>query len=146
MFARAERAACARPARQVVTVAGTNGKGSVTAMVDAALRAGGHRVARFTSPHLRDLTERFVIDGRPVAESELVTVISDVRDCIAGLVTAGALPVQPTFFEVTTNTSPRSVALRSTPERILRLRSSGPTTPSLPALSARNQRSVVPLI
>jgi len=85
-----------------VHIAGTNGKGSVTAMVDAALRAAGHRVARFTSPHLLDLTERFVIDGRPVAESALVAVISDVRDCIAGLLTAGALPVQPTFFEVTT--------------------------------------------
>ena len=85
-----------------VHIAGTNGKGSVTAMVDAALRAAGHRAARFTSPHLLDLTERFVIDGRPVAESALVAVISDVRDCIAGLLTAGAIPGQPTFFEVTT--------------------------------------------
>ena len=49
-----------------VHVAGTNGKGSVTAMVDAALRAAGHRSARYTSPHLVDLAERFVIDGRPV--------------------------------------------------------------------------------
>ncbi len=53
-------------------IAGTNGKGSVTAMVDAALRAAGHRSARFTSPHLLDLTERFVIDGRPVTEQALV--------------------------------------------------------------------------
>ena len=42
-------------------VAGTNGKGSVTAMVHAALVAGGLRAARYTSPHLVDLTERFVI-------------------------------------------------------------------------------------
>ena len=49
-----------------IHIAGTNGKGSVTAMVDAALRAAGHRSARFTSPHLIDLSERFVIDGRPV--------------------------------------------------------------------------------
>ena len=47
-----------------VHIAGTNGKGSVTAMVDAGLRAAGHRSARFTSPHLIDLTERFV-DRRP---------------------------------------------------------------------------------
>ena len=48
-----------------VHVAGTNGKGSVTAMVDGALRAAGHRTARYTSPHLVDLSERFVIDGQP---------------------------------------------------------------------------------
>ena len=47
-----------------VHVAGTNGKGSVTAMVDAALRAAGCRSARYTSPHLVDLAERFTIDGR----------------------------------------------------------------------------------
>ena len=87
---------------QSVHIAGTNGKGSVTAMVDAALRAAGHRSARFTSPHLLDLTERFVIDGRPVAEAALVAVISDVRDCIDRLIASGALPAQPTFFEVTT--------------------------------------------
>jgi dihydrofolate synthase/folylpolyglutamate synthase len=83
-------------------IAGTNGKGSVTAMVDAALRAAGHRSARFTSPHMLDLTERFVIDGHPVTEQALVAVIGDVRDDIAGLITAGALPAPPTFFEVTT--------------------------------------------
>ena len=85
-----------------VHIAGTNGKGSVTAMVDAALRAAGHRSARFTSPHLIDLAERFVIDGHPVAESALELVVGDVRDCIAGLIAAGAIPAQPTFFEVTT--------------------------------------------
>ena len=42
-------------------IAGTNGKGSVTAMVDTALRAAGHRSARYTSPHLERLEERFVI-------------------------------------------------------------------------------------
>ena len=85
-----------------VHIAGTNGKGSVTAMVDAALRAAGHRSARFTSPHLLDLTERFVIDGHPVTESALDLVVGDVRDCIASLIATGAIPAQPTFFEVTT--------------------------------------------
>src|ERR1700716_3809256 len=56
-----------------VHIAGTNGKGSVTAMVDAALRAAGHRTARYTSPHLVDLSERFVIAGRPVAPDGLVS-------------------------------------------------------------------------
>jgi dihydrofolate synthase/folylpolyglutamate synthase len=85
-----------------VHVAGTNGKGSVTAMVDAALRAAGHRSARYTSPHLVDLSERFVIDGRPVADSVLASAVEEVRDAIDGLRADGGLEVQPTFFEVTT--------------------------------------------
>jgi dihydrofolate synthase/folylpolyglutamate synthase len=85
-----------------VHIAGTNGKGSVTAMVDAALRAAGHRSARYTSPHLVDLTERFVIDGRPVAGDALAAATADVRNAIDGLRADGGLDVQPTFFEVTT--------------------------------------------
>ena len=85
-----------------IHVAGTNGKGSVTAMVDASLRAAGHKSARYTSPHLVDLSERFVIDGRPVGESDLVRAVADVRDAIDDLRASGGLEVQPTFFEVTT--------------------------------------------
>ena len=87
---------------QSVHVAGTNGKGSVTAMVDAALRAAGHRAARFTSPHLVDLTERFVIDGRAVTTGALTAAVADVRQAIDDLRADGGLTVQPTFFEVTT--------------------------------------------
>lgn len=85
-----------------VHVAGTNGKGSVTAMVDAALRAAGHRSARYTSPHLVDLAERFVVDGRPVAHDALVAAVADVRDAVDSLRADGSLAAQPTFFEVTT--------------------------------------------
>jgi dihydrofolate synthase / folylpolyglutamate synthase len=85
-----------------VHIAGTNGKGSVTAMVDAALRAAGHRSARYTSPHLVDLSERFVVDGRPVAHDALVAAAADVRDAVESLRADGTLDVQPTFFEVTT--------------------------------------------
>ena len=85
-----------------IHIAGTNGKGSVTAMVDAALRAAGHRSARFTSPHLIDLSERFVIDGRPVAGDALAAAVDDVRAAIDDLRAHGRLEVQPTFFEVTT--------------------------------------------
>lgn len=85
-----------------VHIAGTNGKGSVTAMVDAALRAAGHRSARFTSPHLVDVTERFVIDGRAVDRASLADAISTVRSSIDALTLEKVLAVQPTFFEVTT--------------------------------------------
>jgi dihydrofolate synthase/folylpolyglutamate synthase len=87
---------------RAVHVAGTNGKGSVTAMVDAVLRAAGHRSARYTSPHLVDLTERFVVDGRPVREAELSRAVERVRHAVLRLQSAGRLDVHPTFFEVTT--------------------------------------------
>jgi dihydrofolate synthase/folylpolyglutamate synthase len=83
-------------------IAGTNGKGSVTAMIDAGLRAAGHRSGRYTSPHLVDLTERFVIDGRPVAEDRMVAAVADVRAAIEQLLAEGVLKAHPTFFEVTT--------------------------------------------
>jgi len=86
----------------VVHVAGTNGKGSVTAMVDAALRAAGRRSARYTSPHLIDIRERFVVGGRPVSADALADAIVHVRSHIDSLRAAGTLDVQPTFFEVTT--------------------------------------------
>ena len=48
---------------QAVHIAGTNGKGSVSAMTDAALRACGHKTGLFTSPYLVDFRERIRIDG-----------------------------------------------------------------------------------
>jgi dihydrofolate synthase / folylpolyglutamate synthase len=83
-------------------VAGTNGKGSVTAMVHAALAAAGIRSARYTSPHLTSLTERFVIGPGPVDEATLDTVGNEVLGVVDRLRSQGVLEVLPTFFEVTT--------------------------------------------
>lgn len=83
-------------------VAGTNGKGSVTAMAHAALRDAGVHAARYTSPHLTDLSERFVIDDRPVESTALEAAVDDVLACADRLRASGALSVQPTFFEATT--------------------------------------------
>ena len=85
-----------------IHVAGTNGKGSVTAMVHAALVSGGVRAARFTSPHLIDLNERFVVGTDPVDTPALEDLATHVLDRVAHLRTAGILTVMPTFFEVTT--------------------------------------------
>jgi dihydrofolate synthase/folylpolyglutamate synthase len=97
-------AALDRPERAFhsIHVAGTNGKGSVTAMLDAALRAAGVRTGRYTSPHLLDLSERFVIDGTPVSQVELGDAVATVRAAVERLRGAGVLDVHPTFFEVTT--------------------------------------------
>jgi dihydrofolate synthase / folylpolyglutamate synthase len=85
-----------------VHVAGTNGKGSVTAMLDAILRAAGSRCGRYTSPHLVHLHERFVIDGHPVGDLEMGRALEDVRAAVDRARAEGAIEVQPTFFEVTT--------------------------------------------
>jgi len=83
-------------------VAGTNGKGSVTAMTHAVLRAAGVLASRYTSPHLSDLSERFVIGDSPVDATRLESAVEHVLRCADQLREAGILPVQPTFFEVTT--------------------------------------------
>ena len=83
-------------------VAGTNGKGSVTAMAHAALGAAGLRTARYTSPHLADITERFVIGDRPVDMATFNEVAHAVLDLADRLVAEGTLRVLPTFFEATT--------------------------------------------
>ena len=83
-------------------VAGTNGKGSVTAMVHQALLASGVRAARYISPHLSDLSERFVVGDRAVDVETLVGTAEHVMGVAERLRASGNLPVVPTFFEVTT--------------------------------------------
>ena len=85
-----------------IIVAGTNGKGSVTAMVERGLRAAGYRTGRYTSPHLSRLEERFAIDGADVRSEALRSAAAAVRDAAEGLQTQGILDAPPTFFECTT--------------------------------------------
>ena len=85
-----------------ILIAGTNGKGSVTAMTDMALRSAGLKVGRYTSPHLVRLEERFAIDGTPVDSGVLLGLIQEMRVLIDGLLANGSLESPPTFFEVTT--------------------------------------------
>jgi dihydrofolate synthase/folylpolyglutamate synthase len=87
---------------QSIHVAGTNGKGSVTAMLDSVLRVAGHQTGRYTSPHLVDLAERFVVDGRPVEPQTLRDTVAHVREVSSRLQDAGTLSAPPTFFEATT--------------------------------------------
>jgi dihydrofolate synthase / folylpolyglutamate synthase len=85
-----------------IIVAGTNGKGSVTAMTAAALHAGGYRSARYTSPHLERIEERFVIGEREVDSRDLVEAAGTVQQAIDTLVGDGVLGSLPTFFECAT--------------------------------------------
>ena len=83
-------------------VAGTNGKGSVVAYLDAALRASGLRVGRYTSPHLVRVHERIAVDGHEISESGLDECVAEVRRTAEALVRAGEIAAHPTYFEALT--------------------------------------------
>ena len=85
-----------------VLVAGTNGKGSVAAIVDTTLQAAGLRTGRFTSPHLVDLEERFCINGASVSRRDLTSLAQVLQNTVGELLTSGNLETPPTFFEATT--------------------------------------------
>lgn len=85
-----------------IHIAGTNGKGSVSAMLDAILRAGGHRTGRYTSPHLVRIEERFVVDGEAIDGGRLESSAAKVRAIVEGFVADGTFDAPPTFFECTT--------------------------------------------
>jgi dihydrofolate synthase / folylpolyglutamate synthase len=85
-----------------LVIAGTNGKGSVTVMVETALRAAGYRTARYTSPHLVRLEERFVVDGHEVETAALRDAVAAVQSTVESLMAEGDLDALPTFFECTT--------------------------------------------
>ncbi len=78
----------------VFHVAGTNGKGSTVATLDAMLRGSGLRVGRYTSPHLVDFSERIVVDGVPMSKASIATWLTHWEPEMARI---GA-----TFFEATT--------------------------------------------
>ncbi|MBP6597509.1 MAG: bifunctional tetrahydrofolate synthase/dihydrofolate synthase [Arenimonas sp.] len=82
----AARLGLGRPGRHVITVAGTNGKGSTVAFLEAIARAAGLRVGAYTSPHLRHYGERIRVDGVPASDAQLVAAferIDSARDGIA---------------------------------------------------------------
>jgi dihydrofolate synthase/folylpolyglutamate synthase len=89
---------------RIVHVAGTKGKGSTAAMIAAALSASGVRTGLYSSPHLERLEERYEIDGRAIAEDELIALVDRVRAAVDELGAEGVLPRDAglTFFELTT--------------------------------------------
>ena len=78
---RALCAAMGNPERglSVIHVAGTNGKGSVTAFLSTILHEAGYRVGSFTSPYVRTFNERIAIDGVPVSNYLLARATETVR-------------------------------------------------------------------
>jgi len=79
-----------------VHVAGSNGKGSVSAMGASILRSAGFRTGLYTSPHLVRFTERMTVNGREMSEARLAKYVSEMREL------SGSFPKPLTFFEITT--------------------------------------------
>jgi folylpolyglutamate synthase/dihydropteroate synthase len=63
-----------------IHIAGTNGKGSVAAMLSTILHAAGYRVGRYTSPHLERFNERICINNAPIADADVIAGYNRVAD------------------------------------------------------------------
>jgi len=85
-----------------VLVAGTNGKGSAAAMMEAVLRAWGLRTGLYTSPHLVEINERIQVSGEPIPPDEFAALFTALRARIEPLLAAGRLRFHPTYFECLT--------------------------------------------
>ena len=82
-----------------IHVAGTNGKGSVTAMLMSALRELGLKIGVYTSPHLVRVNERFTINGEEISDAEFFALLERVEQASEALRLRDGLDV--TFFEYT---------------------------------------------
>ncbi len=87
----ADRLGLTRPARHVITVGGTNGKGSTVAFVEAIARAAGLRVGAYTSPHLLAYNERVRIDGGDGDDAALIEAFEAIEAARTGSIVHGSL-------------------------------------------------------
>ena len=84
---------------KVIHVAGTNGKGSVCAYLRSILEAAGYKTAVFTSPHLVDIRERFLIRGQMVEEASFLRAFLQIYDSLDWKALEEGCGYHPTFFE-----------------------------------------------
>jgi dihydrofolate synthase / folylpolyglutamate synthase len=113
---------------KVIHVAGTNGKGSVCAMIDSICRAQGYRTGLFISPHLVTFRERIRVNGEMISEDAVADGLTMIRDLVADW------DPHPTFFEVTA-----ALALKHFGDPVER----GAKHESVQLLSDRHQLDVV---
>jgi dihydrofolate synthase / folylpolyglutamate synthase len=84
------------PNERIIHVAGTNGKGSVCALLDSVCRAARYRTALFTSPHLVTFRERIQVNGEMISKEEVARGLTKIRELVS------AWEPHPTFFEIAT--------------------------------------------
>ncbi len=86
-------------------VAGTNGKGSTSAMLAAILQRAGYRTGLYSSPHLVRVNERIRINGAELSDDDFAAAFTAVHRAVEQLIHAQALPHRPSFFEYLTATA-----------------------------------------
>jgi dihydrofolate synthase/folylpolyglutamate synthase len=79
----------------IIHVAGTKGKGSVSALCASALQAAGYKTGLYTSPHLLDYVERIQINGKPISHEDMVNLVEEIKPAVAKI-------PKLTTFELTT--------------------------------------------
>jgi dihydrofolate synthase/folylpolyglutamate synthase len=84
-----------------IHIAGTNGKGSVAAMLHAVLYRAGYKTGLYTSPHLVSFCERFQINGQPIAEADVVRLVEQLKPLLESVAAHPEFRA-PTFFEAVT--------------------------------------------
>lgn len=95
MFALMEELGEPQEKYPIIHVAGTKGKGSVSALCASALQAAGYKTGLYTSPHLWDYTERIQINGQPIPHVQLIELVEQVKPAVAKI-------PKLTTFEITT--------------------------------------------
>lgn len=85
---------------KLIHVAGTNGKGSTTAMITKVLREMGYKVGMYTSPYIEEFEERIQINGENIPKEKLVSLLVEVKEVIAKVIEEGY--DHPTQFEILT--------------------------------------------
>ena len=95
MFALMEELGNPHTKYPIIHVAGTKGKGSVSALCASGLKVAGYKVGLYTSPHLLDYTERIQINGEPISHEQLVELVEEIKPAVARI-------PKLTTFEITT--------------------------------------------
>ncbi|HKI54519.1 MAG TPA: folylpolyglutamate synthase/dihydrofolate synthase family protein [Anaerolineales bacterium] len=95
MFALMEELGNPQNTYPIIHVAGTKGKGSVSAMCASALQAGGYKVGLYTSPHLLDYCERIQVNGEPISHEFMIELVEEIKLAVAKI-------PKLTTFELTT--------------------------------------------
>ena len=95
MFALMESLGNPQTKYPIIHVAGTKGKGSVSALCASALKFAGYKVGLYTSPHLLDYVERIQIDGEPISHEQLIDLVDEIKPHVAKI-------EKLTTFEITT--------------------------------------------
>jgi len=85
---------------QIIKVAGTNGKGSTSAMLSACLHAEGKNVGLFTSPHLLHVRERFIVNEVEIADNELDVIALEIKNWLDKFLEIHGMAFMPSFFEI----------------------------------------------